>query len=150
MLVELGVVEQRYQAVLEVLGGAAVTDVARRYGVARQTVHRRLRRYADQGWLAWSIRVRGRCRVLIRPRRRWRLGSRRCVGLILVGVPGRSSITWIGREWCRCRRVRRCIGLSFATGLVDPQQRRRRRSDYRRWERDRAMELWQMHPYIRA
>ncbi len=38
MLVELGVVEQRYQAVLEVLNdGATVTDVARRNGVARQT-----------------------------------------------------------------------------------------------------------------
>ncbi len=49
MLVELGVVEQRFQAVLEVLGGAQVTDVARRYGVARQTVHRWLRRYADVG-----------------------------------------------------------------------------------------------------
>ena len=33
VLVELGVVEQRYGAVLEVLDeGAAVTDVARRYG----------------------------------------------------------------------------------------------------------------------
>ena len=39
VLVELGVVEQRYQAVLEVLAGASVTEVARRYGVARQTVH---------------------------------------------------------------------------------------------------------------
>jgi transposase InsO family protein len=27
---------------------------------------------------------------------------------------------------------------------VDPQRRRRRREDYRRWERSRAMELWQM------
>jgi transposase-like protein len=49
VLVELGVVEQRYQAVLEVLRGAAVTDVARRYGVARQTVHGWLRRYATEG-----------------------------------------------------------------------------------------------------
>ena len=49
MLVELGVVEQRFQAVLEVLGGARVTDVARRYGVARQTVHRWLRRYGQSG-----------------------------------------------------------------------------------------------------
>jgi len=41
MLVELGLVEQRYKAVLEVLNdGAAVTDVARRYGVGRQTVHK--------------------------------------------------------------------------------------------------------------
>ena len=50
MIVELSVVEQRYQAVLEVLNnGATVTDVARRYGVARQTVHEWLRRYASQG-----------------------------------------------------------------------------------------------------
>lgn len=35
MLVELGLVEQRYQAVLEVLNdGATMTDVARRYGKA--------------------------------------------------------------------------------------------------------------------
>ena len=40
MLVELRVVEQRYQAVLEVLNdGASVVEVARRSGVARQTVH---------------------------------------------------------------------------------------------------------------
>ena len=39
MLVELNVVEQRYQAVLEVINdGATVTDVARRNGVSRQTV----------------------------------------------------------------------------------------------------------------
>jgi len=47
VLVELGVVEQRYQAVREVLDGSSVTAVARRYGVARQTVHVWLRRYAD-------------------------------------------------------------------------------------------------------
>jgi transposase-like protein len=50
VLVELGVVEQRYRAVLEVLGdGAPVTEVARRYGVARQTVHEWLARYAAGG-----------------------------------------------------------------------------------------------------
>ena len=39
MLVGLNVVEQRYQAVLEVINdGATVTDVARRNGVSRQTV----------------------------------------------------------------------------------------------------------------
>ena len=53
MLVELGVVEQRYRAVLEVLDeGAPVADVARRYGVARQTVHGWLPRYASDGGLA--------------------------------------------------------------------------------------------------
>jgi len=47
--VELGVVEQRYQAVLEVFSGATVTDVARRDEVARQTVHGSLCRYASDG-----------------------------------------------------------------------------------------------------
>ena len=50
MLVELGVVEQRHAAVLEVLrDGASVTEVALRFGVSRQTVHRWLRRYAARG-----------------------------------------------------------------------------------------------------
>jgi transposase len=52
MLVELGVVEQRYRAVLEVLDGAEVTEVARRYGVARQTLHGWLGRYAAEGGIA--------------------------------------------------------------------------------------------------
>jgi len=52
VLLELAVVEQRYQAVREVLDGAPVTVVARRFGVARQTVHEWLRRYAADGGLA--------------------------------------------------------------------------------------------------
>jgi len=44
VLVELNVVEQRYRAVLEVLEGASVIEVARRNGVTRQTVHEWRRR----------------------------------------------------------------------------------------------------------
>jgi transposase-like protein len=44
VLVELRLVEQRYKAVMDVLDGASVVDVARRYGMARQTVHDWLRR----------------------------------------------------------------------------------------------------------
>ena len=48
MLVELSMVEQRYQAVREVLDtGATITDVASRYGVDRRTLHRWLTRYAS-------------------------------------------------------------------------------------------------------
>jgi hypothetical protein len=43
-------------------------------------------------------------------------------------VPGRSSIY-------------RCL---VRHRLIDPKPRRRRRADYKRWERSRAMELWQM------
>ena len=50
MLVELGLVEQRYQAVLAVLNeGASVTEVAQRFGVTRQSVHRWLRHYTVKG-----------------------------------------------------------------------------------------------------
>lgn len=50
MLAELGVVEQRYRAVLEVLEeGLPVAEVARCHGVARQTVHEWLARYAQGG-----------------------------------------------------------------------------------------------------
>jgi hypothetical protein len=50
VLVELGLVEQRHKAVLEVLeGGLSIVEVARRYGVVRQTVHDWLRRYGRSG-----------------------------------------------------------------------------------------------------
>jgi hypothetical protein len=64
VLVELGAAEQRYRAVLEVLG------VARRYGVARQTVHEWLARYAAGGLGGWRTGRRGRRRARTRCRRR--------------------------------------------------------------------------------
>jgi len=45
-----------------------------------------------------------------------------------VPVPGRSSIY-------------RCL---VRHGLIEPRVRRKRRADYKRWERARSMELWQM------
>ncbi len=49
-LVVLSVVEQRYQAVLEVVkDGRTVVEVAARYGVSRQTVHAWIRRWEAGG-----------------------------------------------------------------------------------------------------
>jgi len=45
VLVELNVTEQRYRAVLEVQAGVPVTEVAERFGVSRQAVHRWVGRY---------------------------------------------------------------------------------------------------------
>jgi transposase-like protein len=45
VLVELSVMEQRYHAVMEVISGAPVTEVARRYGVSRQGAHLWLGKY---------------------------------------------------------------------------------------------------------
>jgi transposase InsO family protein len=145
VLVELGVVEQRYQAVLEVLNeGVSVTEVAARSGVTRQTVHRWLRRYAARG-LAGLVdgspvptacphqmpaTVEARILELRREHPGW--GPRtigHCLGREgFEPVPGRSSI-------------HRCL---VRHGLIEPQARRRKRADYRRWERAKAMELWQM------
>jgi transposase InsO family protein len=144
VLVELGLVEQRYKAVLEVLDGATVTDVARRNGVVRQTVHDWLRRYAAGGLAAlvdgsskpqscphqMSPEVEAAILELRRAHPGW---GPRTIGHRLERdgvdpVPGRSSIY-------------RCL---VRHGLIDPQPRRKRRSDYKRWERSRAMELWQM------
>jgi DNA invertase Pin-like site-specific DNA recombinase len=54
MFVELSVVEQRYHAVMEVISGAPVTEVARRYGVSRQSVHNWLGKYQAGGLAALS------------------------------------------------------------------------------------------------
>ena len=144
MLVELGLVEQRHKAVLEVLGGATVTDVALRYGVTRQTVHRWLRSYARFGLGGlvdhpsrpdscphqMSSLVEARVVELRRSQPLWgpRTIRHQLAQEHVEPLPGRSSIY-------------RCL---VRHGLVDPQKRRRRREDYRRWERSRSMELWQM------
>jgi transposase-like protein len=45
----MSVMEQRYRAVQDVLAGSTVTDVAERFGVSRQAVHRWLTWYQDEG-----------------------------------------------------------------------------------------------------
>ena len=84
MLVELGLVEQRYQAVLEVLNGATVTDVARRHVVGRQTAHQWLRRYAAHGLAALAD---GSSRPRVRPPRAPGVGQER-LGRAPTVVPG--------------------------------------------------------------
>ena len=47
---EMSVTEQRYKAVLSVIGdGRTVTEVSRDWGVSRQTMHAWLERYEDDG-----------------------------------------------------------------------------------------------------
>ena len=145
MLVELGLVEQRYNAVKDVLEGSlSVTEVAQRYGVARQTLHDWLRRYASGGLPGLVDRSckPARCPHQMTPevevatvemrREHPDWGPRRIVWELrragVEPVPGKSSV----------------YRALVRHGLVDAKRRARRRSDYRRWERMRAMELWQM------
>jgi transposase len=117
MLVELGLMEQRVQAVLEVLNDAAsVTDVARRYGVARQTLHVWLRAYAAQGLgglvdrsskpLSCPHQMPPRVEARIVQLRREHPGWGR----------GRSCTGWSGRGWSRCQAGRRWTGAWSAMG----------------------------------
>ena len=145
MLVELGLVEQRYQAVLEVLnGGATVVDVARRHGVARQTVHGWLRAYAAEGLRGLADRSSRplSCPHQMDPGVEARIIQRRREH---PGWGPRTIRTWLEREGVEPvpgrTSIERCL---VRHGLVTPQARPRKRSDYRRWERGRPMELWQM------
>ena len=138
MLVELGVVEQRYQAVLEVLGGAAVTDVARRYGVARQTVHGWLRRFATDGLAGLVDRSSkpGSCPHQTSVEIEVRFVEMRRAH---PGWGPRTIVYHLGREGVVPLPSRSAVYRALISHpLVDPQQRRRRRGDYRRWDPARA------------
>jgi len=145
VLVELGVAEQRYRAVLEVLDdGSSVTDVARRYGVARQTVHEWLARYAGGGLAGLADRSSrpGSC-----PHQMPAAVEARIVSMRLDRPGwGPSRIRWeLERTGVAPLPGRSAVYRALVRhGLVAARRRRRRREDYRRWERPRAMDLWQM------
>ena len=146
MLVELGVTEQRYRAVLEVLEeGTPVVEVARRYGVARQTVHQWLARYANDGGLAGLADRSSRPESC--PHQMPPVVEARIVKL-RTDHPGwgPSRIVWqLERESTGPLPGRSSVYRALVRhGLIVPGKRRRRREDYRRWERGRSMELWQM------
>ena len=76
MLVELNVMEQRYQAVLAVVqDGWQVAEVARRLSVSRQSVHAWISRY-EQGGLAALLRASSHNERTSRITR-WGVASRR-------------------------------------------------------------------------
>ncbi len=146
MLVELGVAGQRYRAVLEVLDvGAPVTDVARRYGVARQTVHAWLRRYASDGGLAGLADRSSRPEAC--PHQMSAVAGARVLALRRAHPGwGPSRIVWqLERDGVEPLPGRAGVYRALVRhGLFAPGRRRRRREDYRRGERGAAMELWQM------
>jgi transposase InsO family protein len=142
MLRELKVVEQRYRAVLEVLDGIPVTEVAERFGVARQTVHRWVARYRDGGLPGLADRSHA-------PKAHpWRVSAE--VEAVICDL--RGSHRWWGPRRLVFELGKRGHPVSRSTvyrvlvrhQLLQPVPRRRRRDQYRRWERSAAMELWQL------
>src|SRR3954454_14848898 len=131
---------------MAVLDGARVSEVAAEVGVSRQSLHAWLARYREHGLAGLmnrSRRPRGRpsrasaeleavvCE-LRRAHPRW--GAQRIVHELMrapapaEGLPSRSTVNRI--------LVRH--------GLVIARARRRKRSDYIRWQRPAAMQLWQL------
>lgn len=144
-LVELSVVEQRYRAVLAVLAGATVTEVAASLGVSRQTVSGWKSRYEASGLAGLADRSRRPASCphqasaevetavceLRRKHPRW--GPRRIAFVLersgtVTPVPSRMTV----------------YRILVRHGLIEPGVRRRKRSEYKRWQRDRPMQLWQM------
>ncbi|MBG0853701.1 IS481 family transposase [Streptomyces spinoverrucosus] len=140
----MSVVEQRYHAVMEVAAGVPVTQVAARYGVSRQSVHAWVRKYERSGlpgladrshrpaWCPHRIAADVEAAVCELRRGHPGWGPRRLVHELtrqgVVPVPSRATV----------------YRVLVRNGLVQPGLHKRRRSDYRRWEREAAMELWQM------
>jgi transposase InsO family protein len=144
MLVELGLVEQRLKAVHEVLDGATVTDVARRNGVTRQTVHTWLRRYANSGvsGLVDKTSKPESCPHQMTPVIEARIVEMRRAH---PGWGPRSIRTRLSREGVTPLPGRSSIYRALVRHrLLEPTPRKRSRSDYKRWERSKSMELWQM------
>jgi transposase InsO family protein len=137
--------EQRYQAVMEVLQqGATVTDVARRYGVSRWSVHTWINHYEDGGLAALADRSH-------RPNRHPRQLAAEIEALVCE--IRRAHPRWgprrLAHELGR-RGVEPVVSRStiyrvlVRNHLVDGKARKRRREDYVRWEREAPMQLWQM------
>ena len=118
VLAELGVVEQRYQAVLEVVNqGVSVSEVAGRFGVTRQSVHRWLRRYAAEGsgrvggWVGEAVVVSASDAAGGGGADRRAAPGAAGVGSAHDPVPAGGGA---GRR--RCRAGRRSIGVWCVTG----------------------------------
>jgi transposase InsO family protein len=143
---EMSVAEQRYKAVLAVIAnGRTVSEVAKDWGVSRQTMHAWLARYEAEGleglnnrshrpahspkqmpavWEAKVLEVR-------RARPYW--GARR-LALELTRKGGAEPPLSESA-------VYRCL---VRAGVIEPQPRRWRREIWKRWERGAPMELWQL------
>src|SRR6266705_2671331 len=142
---EMSVTEQKYKAVLAVIAdGRTVTQVARDWDVARQTVHVWLERYEADGLEGLANRshrpahcphqmpapVEAQLLEMRRAKPYW--GARRlALELARKGVQSAPSKSAVYRSLVRA-------------GVIDPLQRQRRRETWKRWERAAPMELWQL------
>jgi transposase InsO family protein len=141
----MSVAELKYQAILAVIGeGRAISEVAEQWRVSRRTLHRWLARYELEGLEGLNERshrpascphqMSGVVEAMVLELRRWRQywGPRN-----LVLELARRGVAPLPSE----SAVYRCL---LRSGLIDPVRRHRRKETWKRWERGRPMELWQL------
>jgi transposase InsO family protein len=141
----MSVAEQRYQAVLAVIAdGRTVKEVAAQWAVSRQTMHAWLAKYEAGGLEGLGDRSHrpSSCphqmpadveAAVLEARRAHPSWGPRRIAYELARRGQSSAPSPSG--------VYRCL---LRAGLVEPDQRRRRRRDWKRWQRGSPMELWQM------
>jgi transposase InsO family protein len=146
MLRESSKVEQRYDAVMGVLrDGFSVTEVAQKFGVSRQTVHMWLKRY-EEGRDFYSLEERSH-RPHVSPNQISGVVEARVLELRRCHPSwGQMNIRHqLGKE-----RVEPLPSLSSIyralrrSGLIEEKAKRKKLPTYKRWERGKPMELWQM------
>lgn len=142
---EMSVTEQRYKAVQGVLAdGRTIGQVASEWGVCRQTLHRWLARYESEGLEGLGDRSSrpANCphqmpaaveAVVLEMRRAHPYWGARRIAFELA----RKAVQPAPSESAVYRSLVRA-------GVIDPVSRRRRRENWKRWERGAAMELWQL------
>lgn len=142
---ELSVAEQRYQAVLAVIAdGLSVSQVAEKTGVSRQTIHAWLARYEAEGLeglvdrshrpasCPHQMRAEVEAALLELRRSRPYWGPKR-----LVFELSKRGVAPVPSESAAYRALLRAQ-------MIDPAKRDKRSRKWKRWERGRPMELWQM------
>jgi transposase len=145
MLREISKMEQRYDAVMAVMqGGFSVTEAAQKFGVSRESVYRWMKRYEEGGLEALAegshrpkhsplqtpAEIETRVVEMRRQHPLW--GPLRIQHqLQRQGVDSLPSHMAIYRALVR-------------HGLIEPGVKRKKLPTYKRWERGRSMELWQM------
>jgi transposase len=118
-------------------------DVAARYGVSRQTICTWVHRYETGGLAALADRSHkpASCpNQLAAPTEAAICDLRRC-----HPTWGQVRIAHeLGRDGISPPSLSAIYRTLARNGLLIPGARRRKKSDYQRWERRRPMELWQM------
>jgi transposase InsO family protein len=136
-------VEYRYRAVCEVLGGSPIGEVAARYGTSRQSLHAWRQRFQQEGMPGLADRSR-------RPR----TSPNRVVAEVeaLACELRRLHPRWgarrisheLGRRGVDPTPSRATVHrILVRNGLIDPQAQQHKRK-YKRWQRAEPMHLWQM------